>query len=91
MEGKDMTSQQNSSYPLLVFRKRKESFVGVERKKSGTAAPTKRIDQNRIFKFELTKQSSGMIPETSAVGEAIASKPTLTTNSGVPEIENTNN
>lgn len=55
---------------MLVFRKRKESF-GVERKKSGAAAPTKRIEQNRIFKFELTKQSSGTIPSTSAVGEVI--------------------
>ncbi|HUZ62047.1 MAG TPA: hypothetical protein VMU83_24950 [Hanamia sp.] len=45
MEGKDRPSQQNSSFPLLVFPKRKESFVDVERKKSGAAAPTKRIEQ----------------------------------------------
>jgi len=41
---------------------KKERAFGVERGKSAAASPTKRMEQNHIFKFELTKQSSGMIP-----------------------------
>ena len=43
-----------------------ESFVGVERRKSAAASPTKRIEPTL----------------TLAVGEAIASKPMLNTNCG---------
>jgi hypothetical protein len=32
------------------------AFVGVERRKSAVASPTKRIERNPIFELELTKQ-----------------------------------
>lgn len=40
--------------PLLVFLKMKEPFVGVERRKSAAASPTKRIEPNPGFELELT-------------------------------------
>jgi len=58
-----VSDEEKVDYPLLVFiRKRKESFACVECRKRAAASPTKRIEQNRIFKFELTKQLNGMIP-----------------------------
>jgi hypothetical protein len=36
--------------------KMKEPFVGIERRKSAAASPTKRIERNRIFELQLTKE-----------------------------------
>jgi len=70
-------------HPLQAFPKNKSALCWVfpqksgtgERRKSAAASPTKRIERNPIFEFERNEQLS-----TSAVGEAIASKPMLNTN-----------
>jgi len=51
-----------ADYSLVGLPINESAFVGFERRKRAPASPTKRIEQNCIFKFELTKQSSGMIP-----------------------------